>query len=216
MTRDNVDEDGDAPASTASGMIQRPFYYDTLGVDPTNGHRLPAPSFYKSTDGGKTFVTMRTPPATTTTSGSARRTVTMISQRRRRQRLMRRRPHVVVDQNQPTGEFYGVDRRTVPYKLYRAAGRQHHHSLVAEPYQPTGARAPAARQADHAASEESRDRLRLVQGAVRRAGPEDRTGKELLDRRAVALWQPERSSSASSASRRWRRRRTIPTSLLRR
>jgi photosystem II stability/assembly factor-like uncharacterized protein len=51
------------PASAAAGMIQRPFYYDTLGVDPTNADVLytGAESFYKSTDGGKTFAIMRTP-----------------------------------------------------------------------------------------------------------------------------------------------------------
>jgi photosystem II stability/assembly factor-like uncharacterized protein len=46
-----------------AGMIQRPFYYTTLGADPTNADVVygGAESFYKSTDGGKTFTTMRTP-----------------------------------------------------------------------------------------------------------------------------------------------------------
>ena len=51
------------PALIASGMVQRPFYYVTLGADPTNGDVVytGAENFYKSTDGGKTFVTFRTP-----------------------------------------------------------------------------------------------------------------------------------------------------------
>jgi photosystem II stability/assembly factor-like uncharacterized protein len=51
------------PASIASGMLQRPFYYDTLGVDPTNADVVytGAEGFYKSVDGGKTFATMRVP-----------------------------------------------------------------------------------------------------------------------------------------------------------
>ena len=59
-------------------LIQRPFYYTTLGADPTNADVVyaGAESFFKSTDGGKTFASMRTPTATITTSGSVRRTAT--------------------------------------------------------------------------------------------------------------------------------------------
>jgi photosystem II stability/assembly factor-like uncharacterized protein len=44
-------------------MIQRPFYYTTLGADPTDADVVyaGAESFYKSTDGGRTMRTMRTP-----------------------------------------------------------------------------------------------------------------------------------------------------------
>ena len=44
-------------------MLQRPFYYTTLGADPTNADTVyaGAESFFKSVDGGKTFTTMRTP-----------------------------------------------------------------------------------------------------------------------------------------------------------
>jgi photosystem II stability/assembly factor-like uncharacterized protein len=44
-------------------MIQRPFYYTTLGADPTNADVVygGAEGFYKSTDAGKTFQTLRTP-----------------------------------------------------------------------------------------------------------------------------------------------------------
>jgi len=44
-------------------LIQRPFYYTTLGADPTNADVVyaGAEGFYKSTDAGKTFPTLRTP-----------------------------------------------------------------------------------------------------------------------------------------------------------
>ena len=37
--------------------MQRPFYYTTLGADPTNADVVyaGAEGFFKSTDGGKTF-----------------------------------------------------------------------------------------------------------------------------------------------------------------
>ena len=47
----------------AAGPDQRPFYYTTLGADPTNADVVyaGAESFFKSTDGGKTFTPLRTP-----------------------------------------------------------------------------------------------------------------------------------------------------------
>ena len=80
--------------------MQRPFYYTTLGADPTNADVVyaGAEGFFKSTDGGKTFASMRTPhgdnhdiwinPKDGNIDGPG--------ERRRRQRLVRRRPHVVV------------------------------------------------------------------------------------------------------------------------
>ena len=52
-----------APASQQASMVQRPFYYTTLGTDPTNADIVytGAEGFYKSTDAGKTFQSMRTP-----------------------------------------------------------------------------------------------------------------------------------------------------------
>jgi len=46
-----------------AAMIQRPFYYTTIGADPTNADVVytGAEGFYKSTDGGRTFTTLRTP-----------------------------------------------------------------------------------------------------------------------------------------------------------
>lgn len=44
-------------------LITRPFYYTTIGADPTNADVLyaGAENFYKSTDGGATWTTLRTP-----------------------------------------------------------------------------------------------------------------------------------------------------------
>jgi len=44
-------------------IIQRPFYYTTLGTDPSNADvvYVGAESFFKSTDGGKTLTRMQTP-----------------------------------------------------------------------------------------------------------------------------------------------------------
>jgi photosystem II stability/assembly factor-like uncharacterized protein len=52
-----------APAGTQTSLLQRPFYYTTLGADPTNADVVyaGAESFFKSTDAGKTFTTFRTP-----------------------------------------------------------------------------------------------------------------------------------------------------------
>lgn len=49
--------------SAAAQMIQRPFYYTTLGADPTNADVVyaGAEAFFKSTDGGKTFTRFPTP-----------------------------------------------------------------------------------------------------------------------------------------------------------
>ncbi len=52
-----------APANTQASMIQRPFYYTTLGADPTNADVVyaGAEGFFKSTDAGKTLASLRTP-----------------------------------------------------------------------------------------------------------------------------------------------------------
>jgi photosystem II stability/assembly factor-like uncharacterized protein len=44
-------------------LVQRPFYYTTLGADPTNADVVyaGAEGFFKSIDAGKTFTSMRTP-----------------------------------------------------------------------------------------------------------------------------------------------------------
>jgi photosystem II stability/assembly factor-like uncharacterized protein len=49
--------------NSQASLIQRPFYYVALGADPTNADVLyaGAEGFFKSSDGGKTFTTFRTP-----------------------------------------------------------------------------------------------------------------------------------------------------------
>ena len=136
------------PASAAAGMIQRPFYYDTLGVDPTNADVLytGAESFYKSSDGGHTFTTMRTPHGDNHDIWiSPKDGNTMIQSNdgganvsydggRTWSTLM----------NQPTGEFYGVwTDDQFPYKLY--AAQQDDNTVIiasnADPYTLTDWRA---------------------------------------------------------------------------
>lgn len=49
--------------NTTPGLITRPFYYDNVDVDPTDADvvYVGTEGFYKSTDGGRTFRTMRVP-----------------------------------------------------------------------------------------------------------------------------------------------------------
>ena len=49
--------------NSQASLIQRPFYYVALGADPTNADVLyaGAEGLFKSSDGGKTFTTFRTP-----------------------------------------------------------------------------------------------------------------------------------------------------------
>ena len=49
--------------NSQGSLIQRPFYYTTLGADPTNADVVyaGAEGFFKSTDAGKTFTSLRTP-----------------------------------------------------------------------------------------------------------------------------------------------------------
>ena len=125
-------------------LIQRPFYYTTLGADPTNADVVyaGAEGFFKSVDGGKTFTTLRTPHgdnhdiwinphngdimiqandggANVSTDGGQTWSTQM---------------------NQPTAEIYGVwvDNQ-FPYKLYGA--QQDNTTLIissqAEPFNTT-------------------------------------------------------------------------------
>ena len=49
--------------NSQGSLIQRPFYYTTLGADPSNADVVyaGAEGFFKSTDAGKTFTVLRTP-----------------------------------------------------------------------------------------------------------------------------------------------------------
>lgn len=127
--------------NSQGSLIQRPFYYTTLGADPSNADVVyaGAEGFFKSVDGGKTFTTLRTPHgdnhdiwinpkdnrimvqandggANVSTDGGRTWSTQM---------------------NQPTAEIYGVwvDNQ-FPYKLYGA--QQDNTTLiissVAEPF----------------------------------------------------------------------------------
>ncbi len=111
--------------NSQGALVQRPFYYTTLGADPTNADVVyaGAESFFKSTDGGKTFSLMRTPHGdnhdiwinpkdgnTMIQSNDGGANVSFDGGRTWSSQL-----------NQVTGEFYGVwlDNQ-FPYRLYGA------------------------------------------------------------------------------------------------
>jgi photosystem II stability/assembly factor-like uncharacterized protein len=127
--------------NSQASLIQRPFYYTTLGADPSNADVVyaGAEGFFKSVDAGKTFTTFRTPHgdnhdiwinpnnsdimiqsndggANVSTDGGRTWSTQM---------------------NQPTSEIYGVwvDNQ-FPYKIYGA--QQDNTTLIissqAEPY----------------------------------------------------------------------------------
>jgi hypothetical protein len=121
--------------------LQRPFYYTTLGADPTSADVVyaGAESFFKSVDGGKTFTSMRTPHGdnhdiwispkdgnTMIQSNDGGANVSFDGGRTWSSQM-----------NQPTSEIYGVwmDEQ-FPYKIY---GAQQDSSTViissaADPY----------------------------------------------------------------------------------
>jgi len=111
--------------NTTPGLITRPFYYTTLGADPTNADVVyaGAEGFYKSTDGGRTMTSFPTPhgdnhdiwinPTNGQTMVQANDGGANVSFDGGRTWSTQR--------NQPTAEFYGVwpDNR-FPYNLYSA------------------------------------------------------------------------------------------------
>ncbi len=111
--------------NSQGALIQRPFYYTTLGADPTNADVVyaGAESFFKSTDGGKTMSPLRTPHGdnhdiwinprdgnTLIQSNDGGATVSLDGGRTWSSQM-----------NQPTSEIYGVwlD-QAFPYRLYGA------------------------------------------------------------------------------------------------
>ena len=111
--------------NSQGALIQRPFYYTTLGADPTNADVVyaGAESFFKSTDGGKTMTRMATPhgdnhdiwinPRDGNTMVQANDGGANVSFDGGRS--------WTTQMNQPTSEIYGVwvDRQ-FPYRLYGA------------------------------------------------------------------------------------------------
>lgn len=111
--------------NTTPGLITRPFYYTTLGADPTNADVVyaGAEGFYKSVDGGRTMTDFPTPHGdnhdiwinpnngqTMVQANDGGANVSFDGGRTWSTQL-----------NQPTAEFYGVwpDNR-FPYNLYSA------------------------------------------------------------------------------------------------
>jgi len=106
-------------------LIQRPFYYTTLGADPTNADVVyaGAEGFFKSVDGGKTMTSVRTPHGdnhdiwinpgngnTMVQANDGGANVSFDGGRTWSSQM-----------NQPTSEIYGVWMdRAFPYRLYGA------------------------------------------------------------------------------------------------
>jgi photosystem II stability/assembly factor-like uncharacterized protein len=106
-------------------LIQRPFYYTTLGADPTNADVVyaGAEGFFKSTDAGKTFAPFRTPHGDNHDIWiNPKDGQTMIQSNDGGANVSTDGGRTWSSQmNQPTAEIYGVwvDNQ-FPYKLYGA------------------------------------------------------------------------------------------------
>jgi len=114
-----------ALVNSQGALIQRPFYYTTLGADPTNADVVyaGAEGFFKSTDGGKTMTPFRTPHGdnhdiwvsprdgnTLIQSNDGGANVSFDGGRTWSSQM-----------NQPTSEIYGVWMdQAFPYRLYGA------------------------------------------------------------------------------------------------
>jgi photosystem II stability/assembly factor-like uncharacterized protein len=111
--------------NSQGGLIQRPFYYTSLGADPTNADVVyaGAESFFKSADGGKTFSIFRTPHGDNHDIWiSPKDGQIMIQSNDGGANISTDGGRTWSSQmNQPTSEIYGVwlDNQ-FPYKLYGA------------------------------------------------------------------------------------------------
>jgi photosystem II stability/assembly factor-like uncharacterized protein len=204
---DDAGESFTAVNTTTPGLITRPFYYTNVDADPINADvvYVGTEGFYKSTDGGRTFRTMRTPhgdnhdlwmnPSNSSImvqSNDGGANVSLDGGRT-----------WSTQYNQPTAEIYQVyvDNQ-FPYRVY---GAQQDNSTLIVPSRPLTARrgqsshtprmptpCTAHARGSTAACRCVRDR-RSSTGSARS--------------RSTAI--PARTSSTdSSASRRWRSRRT--------
>jgi photosystem II stability/assembly factor-like uncharacterized protein len=119
--------------SSPAQMIWRPFYYTTLGVDPTNADVVygGAEGFWKSTDGGKSWQSMGTPHGDNHDIWiSPKDGNTMIQSNDGGANVSFDGGKTWSTQmNQPTSEIYGVwlDNQ-FPYKLYGA--QQDNNTLI--------------------------------------------------------------------------------------
>ena len=114
-----------AIVNTNPSLITRPFYYTTLGADPTNADVVyaGAEGFFKSTDAGKTMTSMRTPHGDNhdiwinPNNGN-----TMIQSNDGGANVSFDGGKTwSTQENQPTAEFYGVwTDNKFPYQMYAA------------------------------------------------------------------------------------------------
>ncbi len=127
--------------NSQGALIQRPFYYTTLGADPSNADIVyaGAEGFFKSTDAGKTFTPLRTPHGDNHDIWiNPRDSQIMIQSNDGGANVSTDGGRTWSSQmNQPTSEIYGVwvDNQ-FPYKLY---GAQQDNSTIiissqAEPF----------------------------------------------------------------------------------
>ena len=127
--------------NSQGAIIQRPFYYVALGADPTNAEVVyaGAESFFKSTDGGKTFAIFRTPHGDNHDIWiSPKDGQIMIQSNDGGANISTDGGRTWSTQsNQPTAEIYGVwvDKQ-FPYKLY---GAQQDNTTIIMSSQPDAA-----------------------------------------------------------------------------
>jgi photosystem II stability/assembly factor-like uncharacterized protein len=130
--------------NSSGALIQRPFYYTTLGADPSNADVVyaGAEGFFKSTDAGKTFTPFRTPHGDNHDIWiNPKDSQIMIQSNDGGANVSTDGGRTWSSQmNQPTAEIYGiwVDNQ-FPYKLYGA--QQDNTTLIissqAEPFSTT-------------------------------------------------------------------------------
>ena len=130
--------------NSQGSLIQRPFYYTTLGADPSNADVVyaGAEGFFKSTDGGKSFTSFRTPHGDNHDIWiNPKDSQIMIQSNDGGANISTDGGRTWSTQmNQPTAEIYGIwfDNQ-FPYKLYVA---QHENTTLiissqAEPFATT-------------------------------------------------------------------------------
>jgi len=130
--------------NSQGALIQRPFYYTTLGADPSNADVIyaGAEGFFKSTDAGKTFTPLRTPHGDNHDIWiNPKDSQIMIQSNDGGANVSTDGGRTWSSQmNQPTAEIYGiwVDNQ-FPYKIYGA--QQDNTTLIissqAEPFSTT-------------------------------------------------------------------------------
>jgi photosystem II stability/assembly factor-like uncharacterized protein len=119
--------------NSQGALIQRPFYYTTLGADPTNADVVyaGAEGFFKSVDGGKTMTPLRVPHGDNHDIWvSPRDGNTMVQANDGGANVSFDGGRTWSTQmNQPTSELYGVwTDNQFPYKLY--AAQQDNSTLI--------------------------------------------------------------------------------------